>query len=90
MSSYASLRAIDAELTDNDGNRYRGVSFSAPSVVKDAKTNESIYPGKSIVDAVVFELPIDGAEYLDLKLSAKGCKEDGEFRFRIPAEMINQ
>ena len=90
MSSFASMMDIDAVLTDNNDNRYRGISFGATSVVKDAKTNESIYPGKSIADAVVFELPIDGAEYLDLKLSAKGCKEDGEFKFRIPAEMIKR
>ncbi len=78
MSDFASLMDIDAELTDDNDNRYRGVSFNATTTVKDAKTNESIYPGKSITDAVVFELPIDGAKYLDLKLSAKGCKEDGE------------
>ncbi len=90
MSTYASLSDINAVLTDNNDNRYRGISFSATSVVKDAKTNESIYPGKSIADAVVFELPIDGAEYLDLKLSAKGCKEDGEFKFRIPIEMVKR
>ena len=70
--------------------RYRGILFSATTTVKNATTNESIYPGKSITDAVVFELPIDGAKYLNLKLSAKGCKEDGEFRFRIPIEMIRR
>lgn len=90
MSTYASLQNINAMLTDNNDNRYRGIKFGATSTVKDAKTNESIYPGKTILDAVVFELPIDGVEYLNLKLSAKGCKEDGEFKFRIPSEMIKR
>jgi len=90
MSDFASLMDIDAELKDDNDNRYRGISFSATTTVKNATTNESIYPGKSITDAVVFELPIEGAKYLNLKLSAKGCKEDGEFRFRIPVEMIQR
>lgn len=88
MSDYASLLDIDAKLTDDADNNYRRINFSATLKVKDAVTNESIYPGKSIRDAVVFELPIDGAEYLRLKLSAKGCKEKGEFRFEIPKEII--
>jgi len=90
MSDYASLRDIDADLTDDNDNRYRGISFSATTTVKDAQTNESIYPGKSITDAVVFEIPIDGVKHLDLRLSAKGCKEDGEFRFRIPVDMVQR
>ncbi|MAT70868.1 MAG: hypothetical protein CMJ58_15240 [Planctomycetaceae bacterium] len=88
MSDSASFLDIDAELTDDADNRYRGVSFGGMTAVKGADTSGSIYPGKSISDAVVFEPPIDGAKYLDLKLSAKGCREEGEFRFRIPAEMI--
>ena len=88
MSMYASLRDIDAVLTDNNENRYRGISFST-AAVKNATTNDSIYPGKSITDAIVFELPVDGADYLDLTLAANGCGEEGEFKFRIPIAMID-
>lgn len=88
MSTYASLVDIDAELTDNHGNSYRGIDFSSLLSVKDAETTTSIYPGKSIKDAIVFQLPIEGIEYLRLKLSAKGCEEEGEFRFEIPNAMI--
>jgi len=88
MSDFASLRDIDAELTDDSDNRYRSSRFSGLLKVRDTETNTSIYPGKSIQDAVVFEPPIDGAKYLHLKLSAKGCGEKGEFRFEIPSESI--
>jgi hypothetical protein len=36
----------------------------------------------------VFELPIERIKYLRLKLAANGCKEEGEFRFEIPKDMI--
>ena len=79
MSDYASLLDIDAELTDDNENRYRGVSFGAGTVVKDANTNESIYPGKSIKDAIVLELPIDGAKHLDLPLLQRDAKNLANF-----------
>lgn len=88
MDDYASLLDIDAEITDDVENRYRPIQFSATLKVKDTETNTSIYPGKSIKDAVVFEKPIEGVQFLRLKLSAKGCSENGEFRFEIPKEMI--
>ncbi|MBW3598548.1 MAG: hypothetical protein KY475_14910 [Planctomycetes bacterium] len=90
MSSYASLLDVDAELTDDVDNRYRMVNFGSTATIKDTETNTSLYPGKSINDAVVFELPIEGVEYLRLKLAAKGCGEEGEFRFQIPPAMIQQ
>jgi hypothetical protein len=88
MDDYSSLLDVDAEMTDDVENRYRAIRFSATLKVKDTETNTSIYPGKSIKDAVVFEKPIEGVQFLRLKLSAKGCGENGEFRFEIPKEMI--
>jgi len=88
MSQQASLLDIDAELTDNFENDYRKVRFGFSSSVKDISTESSIYPGKRIKDAIVFELPVEGIEFLRLKLSAKGIGEDGEFRFQIPSDII--
>jgi len=88
MGDYASLRDIDSELTDNNDNRYKSVTFGATTDVKDAETSTSIYPGKTHADAIVFELPIEGVEYLRLKLSAKAFGEDGEIRFQIPRGLI--
>ena len=66
------------------------VKFSSTLSVLNADNNTSIYPGKSINDAVVFEEPIEDVKYLRLKLAAKGCGEDGEFRFQIPSQMIKR
>lgn len=88
MNDYARLLDLDAELTDNHDNDYRKVNFAALLTVKGIATDSSIYPGKTIKDAIVFEQPVPGIEFLRLKLSAKGMGQDGEFRLEIPADMI--
>lgn len=90
MGDFSSLAGIRAELTDENGNSYRAITFGAGTKVRDAETSTSIYPGKSIRDAVVFELPIDGAKFLHLELSGQAFAEDGTFRFEIPASMIQR
>jgi hypothetical protein len=90
MGDLSSVLDIDADLTDSFENTYRNTRFSATLKVKDADTNASIYPGKSHVDAVVFEPPVDAIEYLRLTLSAKAFGGDGEFRFQIPKKMIQR
>ncbi|MEO2033253.1 MAG: DUF308 domain-containing protein [Planctomycetaceae bacterium] len=90
MSEAASQRGIDAELADDNEHRYRAVSFGTAKSVKNETTNLLLRPGKSISDAVVFELPMDGVKYLDLTLSAKGCDGRGAFRFRIPIEVLKR
>jgi hypothetical protein len=86
--SFASLLDIDATLMDDAGNEYRPVTFGGTTVVKDAQSKGSIYPGKVLSDALVFERPIDGAKHLRLTLAGKAFDEDGDIRFEIPAEMI--
>ncbi|MEJ7593291.1 MAG: hypothetical protein WKF77_17240 [Planctomycetaceae bacterium] len=88
MSRNASLMDIDADLTDNHDNDYRKISFGYSTEVKGMTTTASIYPGKSIYDAIVFEEPVPDFEMLRLKLSAKAFSEEGEFRIEIPASMI--
>ena len=77
-------------LKDDAGNSYRGVNFGLSTKVKGAAGSESVYPGKDIQDALVFELPIDKIEYLELVLPGKHIGEEGEFRFRIPKAMIKK
>ena len=89
MDDYASLRDIDCELTDNFDNDYRKINFGSLTTVKGISTDSSIYPGKMIKDAVVFELPVTGIEFLHLRLSSKGVGQDGEFRLHISPEMIS-
>jgi len=88
MSKYASLRDIDASLTDDVDNRYRQINFSGLSTVHGATPSESIYPGTAIEDAIVFELPVKGTRFLRLKLTSNAFGEEGDIRFQIPASMI--
>lgn len=90
MESLSNLQGITAKLTDENENRYKTISFPASSSIKGATSKDSIYPGKSIVDAIVFEIPIENAKQLFLTLAAKGCQQDGEFRFEIPKAMIKR
>jgi hypothetical protein len=90
MASFASASGITAKLTDENENDYRMSYFPASTSVKGAKTSESIYPGKTHEDAIVFERPVDSAQRLMLTLSGKGLGQDGEFRFEIPRSRIQQ
>lgn len=77
-------------LVDNFGNRYKIISFGISDMVVGAIDSESIYPGKSIQDVLVFEAPVSKAEYLNLELSASQFGGDGMLRIRIPASMIQR
>jgi DNA-directed RNA polymerase subunit RPC12/RpoP len=90
MADFASIAGITAKLTDENDNNYRMVNFSSAVTVKGAKPTESIYPEKFHDDAIVFELPVDGAQKLSLTLSGKGCGQDGEYRFEIPQSQVKR
>jgi len=36
----------------------------------------------------VFQLPVEGADFLRLKLTSNAFGEEGDVRFQIPASMI--
>ncbi len=78
-----------ASLHDNFDNTYKRIGFGMSKPVG-ANESESIYPGKSITDVLVFEIPIDTAEYLKLELPAQSFGGTGLLRFRIPASMIQK
>jgi hypothetical protein len=77
----------DARLTDNAGNRYKGVNFGFGDEIIGQVKSESIYPGKSVDELLVFEAPIDAAKSLKLELPASNLGETGEIRFSIAREM---
>ena len=80
-----------ATLKDNFGNNYKRIDFGIGSHPTDAiEHNESLYPGKSLNDLLVFEVPIDNAEWLDLELPAKNFGSEGVFRFRISAKSLRE
>ena len=88
-AGYASLR-------DNVGNEYDQVDLMTMPRITDkgivhTKTlSESIYPGKMIIDTLVFQPPVENVQYLDLELPAISFGEDGKFRVRIPVGMIEK
>jgi hypothetical protein len=77
-------------LTDNFDNRYKLVNFGFGSEVVGAVESESVYPGKSITDVIVFEKPIEKVEFLNLELPAEQFGGSGMLRIRIPASMIRR
>jgi hypothetical protein len=79
----------DARLTDNAGNRYKRVNFEAADEIIGQVKSESIYPGKSVDELLVFEPPIHAAKALKLELPASNLGETGEIRFSIAREMWN-
>lgn len=79
-----------ATLRDNFGNTYKRISFGFSTEIVGHTESESIYPGKSLGDVLVFELPIDTAEYLRLELPAENFGGEGMLRLQIPADMIQR
>ncbi len=75
-------------IMDNFDNRYKLVSFGFGSDVIGAVQRESVYPGRSVEDMIVFEEPIEKVEHLTLELPADAFDGTGMLRFRIPASMI--
>lgn len=77
-------------LTDNFDNRYKVVDFGFGNDVVGAIRSESVYPGKSVQDVLVFEEPIAKVEHLNLELPASQFGGEGMLRIRIPASMIQR
>ena len=76
--SFDAEKTIVARASDEFGNTYKRITFGAATdVVSQLKEGDSLYPGKSLVDLLVFERPIDNAKELRLLLpgEAIGAKE---------------
>jgi len=83
-----------AKLTDNFGNVYgpklhsSAVRMSSMEVI--GHRTGALYPGSSLNDLLVFELPIDNATLLTLELPKEAFDESasGNFVLRIPTKDI--
>ncbi|MDP1561411.1 MAG: hypothetical protein Q8M16_08450 [Pirellulaceae bacterium] len=87
MTTFSNLSGVTCSLEDDAGNRYKQINFGINRVIGSVES-DSIYPGESLSDAIVFERPIGTAKRLLLKFSGKGMEQEGEFRLAIPKEMI--
>ena len=90
MGEDALISGVSATLTDEHGNDYRRIDYGPFSSIIGATTEESLYPGKIIHDAVAFEVPVDKAKKLRLRLKNPIRGRTGEFRFLIPRRMIRE
>lgn len=76
-------------LKDEFGNNYRRISFSTSDLAAGTK-NDVLYPGQTIKDQIVFEIPVKNAKELRLALSANAFGKYGEFRFLLPVDKIKR
>ena len=79
-----------ATLKDNFGNGYKRIDFGFGTKIIGQTKSDSIYPGKTIRDVLVFEVPVETAEYLNIELPASNFGGQGMLRLRIPATMIQR
>jgi hypothetical protein len=76
-------------LKDNFNNNYRRMSFDLGTRVQEQLSSESIHPGMSVDDVLVFEQPLDRISYLRLELPASAFGGKGQLRFQIPNDVID-
>lgn len=80
-----------ATLKDNFGNNYKRINFGFSTSPQGAvEGSVPIYPNKSVIDVLVFELPLDTVTHLDLELPADNYGGEGMLRFRIPIKSVSR
>jgi hypothetical protein len=81
-----------ASLKDDLGNRYIRVHYGLLTKPKGQKERESIHPGQSADDVLVFEPPVQKASavLLELPMKAFEGEGDGTIHFRVPASMYSR
>jgi hypothetical protein len=80
-----------ARLTDDLGNPYRIVSFENAWAKPVGQTEDaSVYPGKSVSDNIVFELPIAKAKHFVLELPATNFGGEGSVKFEFDRQQIKR
>jgi hypothetical protein len=74
-----------AKLTDDVGNKYRLTVYDSLTRVEGVKSQQTVMHGKPANDFIVFEVPVPGANELDLVLDAG---EGRKFYFKLPKEFF--
>ena len=75
---------------DDLDNSYKRIGFGFASKVVGQIDSESIYPGKSVTDVLVFEEPVAKAKFLKLELPAGAFGGTGRLRIKIPMTMVER
>ncbi len=84
------LLSDGVSLHDNFGNKYKRGSFDVLIDIVGRTKEASIYPGKSVDDVLLFEVPLESVKRLDLELPGENIGSDKVCRFRIPANLIKR
>lgn len=79
-----------ATLKDDLGNTYKPAALETGVTVKDQKYQESIHPGRSLTDVLIFEPPVAKAQALLLELPLRALGGADSVRFRIPTSKVNR
>jgi len=78
-------RAMAARASDEFGNAYKRIDFGLLVEVEgQLQRGESIYPGKTLVDVLVFERPIDKAKELRFLLPGEAVDRKEPIRLKVP------
>lgn len=68
-----------AYVRDEFGNRYKPLSFGLLTVDGQVMHTQAVYPGKPLQERLVFERPIDAAQFLILELPGEAMGVVGRF-----------
>lgn len=84
--------AHKATLSDDLGNIYKPVTFGIIHRPAGQKANESLYPGTTLDDVLVFEVPVEKAKLMHLILPRRNYTQDlngpAELELAIPTRTI--
>jgi predicted Zn finger-like uncharacterized protein len=75
-------------LKDNFGNAHHRARWQLGVTVPGQVVAKSIRPKETLDDVLIFDRPVDKAEFLRLELPASAFGGTGWLRFQIPKEMI--
>jgi hypothetical protein len=79
----SNLFSSHGTLSDDLGNFYKPLRFGIDEVMVQKK-RESIYPGKSVSDLYVFEVPVDKAKTLTLTIEGKAIEQTEDAKLTFP------
>jgi Domain of unknown function (DUF4352) len=79
-----------AKLTDDLGNNYRVIDFGIFNKPDGHTEGDAIYPGKSLSDVLVFEVPTDKAKSFDLELPGDNLGLDDPIKVHFDTDKVSR
>jgi hypothetical protein len=76
--------AVPPLMTDSNGKAYKRQTFGPGAALEGMVLAESIQPGKTLSDVVVFDMPDDSGMFVRIELSATNLGKPGKVRLEIP------